>query len=158
GRPTPAPIASDVHFTSVSRGWRHTCAVAEDNAAYCWGENDSGQLGNGQVNAKFNSGDTVVYRVAGDVKFALVDAGFVSTCGISTGGDQYCWGDGALVGANVTDECKHVNTATSCALQPVKTSLHEVTTMTSGLDHRCAIIKGARAFCWGNNQSFAVSS
>lgn len=157
GVAAPSLVASDAHFTNVSRGWRHTCAVADNGAAYCWGENDSGQLGNGQVNAKFNSGDTTIFRVARNIKFKSVDAGFVSTCGIATNGDQYCWGDGATIDATVTDQCKHVNMTTPCALRPVKTSLRDVTVMSSGLSHRCAIRRG-NAYCWGDNLSFAVSS
>ena len=31
---------------SMSVGAEHTCVIASDNQAYCWGNNDSGQLGN----------------------------------------------------------------------------------------------------------------
>jgi alpha-tubulin suppressor-like RCC1 family protein len=34
---------------SVASGNGHTCALTNDSAVYCWGRNDSGQLGNGEV-------------------------------------------------------------------------------------------------------------
>ena len=49
GTPVLAPVAvsSDLLFTSVSAGTDHTCAITTDAALYCWGRNDSGQLGDG---------------------------------------------------------------------------------------------------------------
>jgi alpha-tubulin suppressor-like RCC1 family protein len=34
---------------TASQG-RHTCGVTIDNLAYCWGDNDNGQLGDGTIN------------------------------------------------------------------------------------------------------------
>jgi hypothetical protein len=34
-------------FRQVSAGHEHTCGVATDNRAYCWGENSAGELGDG---------------------------------------------------------------------------------------------------------------
>ncbi|MDR2155118.1 MAG: hypothetical protein LBE78_08860 [Burkholderiaceae bacterium] len=30
----------------MATGGYHTCAIASDDQAYCWGNNDAGQLGN----------------------------------------------------------------------------------------------------------------
>jgi len=45
--PTPVVWPGGVRFTGVSTGWVHTCAIASDGFAYCWGANDTGQLGDG---------------------------------------------------------------------------------------------------------------
>ena len=45
--PTPTAVAGALIFTSVSAGEYHTCGVTTDSAAYCWGNNANGELGDG---------------------------------------------------------------------------------------------------------------
>ena len=44
---TYSPVDTDLAFTSISARSGHAWGIAEDGAAYCWGSNDRGQLGNG---------------------------------------------------------------------------------------------------------------
>ncbi len=48
--PVPLPIAvsTDLRFTDITAGALHTCAIAEDGRAYCWGFGGFGQLGTGE--------------------------------------------------------------------------------------------------------------
>jgi alpha-tubulin suppressor-like RCC1 family protein len=43
----PVAVAGGLRFTAIAVGDHHTCALATDGAAYCWGLNDRGQLGDG---------------------------------------------------------------------------------------------------------------
>lgn len=43
----PVPVAEDRPWDRVSAGHGHGCAVSGDGAAYCWGRNEVGQLGDG---------------------------------------------------------------------------------------------------------------
>jgi len=45
----PVAVAGDLHFSAVSAGTDHTCALTADAALYCWGRNDTGQLGDGSL-------------------------------------------------------------------------------------------------------------
>lgn len=45
----PTPVSGDLRFKSITAGSTHTCALTPTGAAYCWGENDAGQLGRGRV-------------------------------------------------------------------------------------------------------------
>ena len=43
---TGGELPAGVTFTTISAGARHSCAVGSDGAAYCWGSNIFGALGN----------------------------------------------------------------------------------------------------------------
>ena len=57
------------------------------HAAYCWGFNGYGRLGDGTTDPRL-----VPTLVAGGVSFDVVTAGNAHTCGISTDHVAYCWG------------------------------------------------------------------
>jgi alpha-tubulin suppressor-like RCC1 family protein len=46
-RGAPHPVRTDERFTEISPGGSHTCALALDGRAWCWGDRYRGQLGAG---------------------------------------------------------------------------------------------------------------
>jgi alpha-tubulin suppressor-like RCC1 family protein len=86
---TPSAYTSAPSFTALSaNGGGHACALAADNNAYCWGNNNSGQLGDSSRVRRATPS-----RVAGDLRFTQISAGFLHTCGITTAGAVACWGN-----------------------------------------------------------------
>jgi alpha-tubulin suppressor-like RCC1 family protein len=79
-------------LSNVTTGQYHACALDPNGAAYCWGNGNWGQLGNG-LNAS-GYADSSVYPVAvrGGLRFKALAAGQLHTCGISTDNHVYCWG------------------------------------------------------------------
>src|SRR5690606_12851537 len=47
--PVQVQLPEAVSLTSVSVGYNHTCGISSHGAAYCWGANTYGQLGNGST-------------------------------------------------------------------------------------------------------------
>jgi hypothetical protein len=45
----PVPVAGGLTFAYVSAGGEHSCGLAVGGTAYCWGNNNYGQLGDGST-------------------------------------------------------------------------------------------------------------
>ena len=88
--------ATPLVFRQVSSGGFHTCAVAADDRAYCWGYNAYGQLGNGTNGGPDSCFGWPCSRLpvaaAGELRFRIVTAGFAHSCGITTDDRAFCWG------------------------------------------------------------------
>src|SRR5262249_20057572 len=84
---SPRRVRGPLRFKTISAGVHHTCALTVDGAAYCWGSNKRGQLGN---NSKEDS--LVPVPVSGGLQFRLVTVDEYNTCAITTSDTAYCWG------------------------------------------------------------------
>ncbi|MHC4711267.1 MAG: hypothetical protein ACYTA3_12845, partial [Planctomycetota bacterium] len=74
----------------MTAGAEHSCGVAPDEVAYCWGNGEDGRLGTGNNLNKLRAD-----LVLGPTEFAHLSAGRTHTCGVATDGGAYCWGDGS---------------------------------------------------------------
>lgn len=84
---TPNPTLRNV--AQVAAGMYHTCALFTDDRIMCWGNNDSGQLGDGTTTTR---GSPVnVNRPEGFQDISKITAGDFHTCAIANG-HPWCWG------------------------------------------------------------------
>src|SRR5467141_886670 len=72
----PLPLT----FAAVSAGTYHTCGLTRAGAAYCWGGNANGQLGDGSTTGELKP---VVVAAPAGVSYAVVSARFLHTCGVT---------------------------------------------------------------------------
>ena len=139
---TPVPVSGGLSFASVSTGHfvalAYSCAVTPGGAAYCWGDNTFGQLGNGS-----GTSTSTPVAVAGGLTFAAVSAGGEHTCGVTTGGAAYCWGDNTLAqlgnGSGTSSSSTPVAVAGGLTFAAVS----------AGAAYGCGVTTGGAAYCWG---------
>lgn len=91
----PTLVGGGLQFTSVATDYSTICGVDANKDAWCWGDNDYGQVGNGSVT------EEDVWEpqpVAGGHKFSALALIHPITCGLTDAGDPYgagevlCWG------------------------------------------------------------------
>jgi hypothetical protein len=87
-------VPEGLSWTQLSAGDQHTCALASDGSAWCWGNRASGRVGDGSAAGNTQVPVAVdVSRLPPGTTWKALSAGVESTCGLTTSGDVYCWGD-----------------------------------------------------------------
>lgn len=152
-RAAPVRVVGGQRFASIAAGGLHTCALATDGAAYCWGSGANGQLGDGS--SGLSAGSAAPVKVSGSLRFDSVSAGGLHSCGLTAGGDLYCWGSdsfGAL-GTSGQETCDDgLGHLIFCSAEPAQVSASPgFTSVSAGVAHTCAIAAGGAAWCWGRN-------
>ena len=137
---TPAAVTGGLTYKAVSTGVYHTCGLATSGAIYCWGDNYSGQLGNGTTS--YVNGTPVA--VSGGLTFVAVTVSDQHSCGLTAAGAAYCWGD------NGAGELGTGDTIPSTVPVPVTGGLSFVA-LSAGYAHGCGLTQAGAAYCWGNN-------
>jgi alpha-tubulin suppressor-like RCC1 family protein len=102
----PLAVQGGLTFTFVEPGgvWafrEHTCGLAPNGSAYCWGRNDFGQLGDGTT-----TDASTPTAVSGGLSFTSLSTHGEFACGLIANGQAYCWGHndfGQLGNGTTTD-------------------------------------------------------
>jgi alpha-tubulin suppressor-like RCC1 family protein len=133
----------DSGVAGIAVGIFHACAWKLNGEAWCWGENSSGQLGDGtQINSPL---PVQVTGLGGGV--TAVAAGGSHTCAVLVGGDVKCWGG--------NDFGQLGDGSTSARFAPVSvTGLGgSAAGLAAGGGHTCVLLQGGAVECWGGNGS-----
>lgn len=139
--PVPRKVLGLTNVSDLSVGGLHTCAIAND-AAWCWGENSFGQLGDDTTTSR--SFPTQVSGLSSGV--SAIAAGDLHTCALTKTGTVRCWGwndHGSLGDATSTRR-----TRPAAVTLPGTANL-----IAAGGGHTCALTDPGRAWCWGWNIS-----
>lgn len=137
---TPLPDA----VIALGAGVDHTCAVIVDGAIYCWGRNNTAQLGSGEA----GSDSPTPVRVALPVGMAarFVSGGAGHGCATSSAGNLYCWGANADGQQGAGDGLDHPTPR--AAVTPANVTF---TAVSLGGTFSCAITAAGEAYCWGSD-------
>jgi len=137
----------------LSVGDEHACQVRpNDGRLVCWGSDAYQKLGNGafvadQVSASFV--DTRTLPDGMQTSWQLVSTSKYHTCGLTTAGDAYCWGN---VGVGQNGGVTWIPSPVDMNAVPPGTTW---TMLTSGIngDTTCGITTEGDGYCWGDDLS-----
>jgi alpha-tubulin suppressor-like RCC1 family protein len=149
-----APSGGSVlSFSSISGGGgSHICGLTSSGSAYCWGNNVNGQLGNGASGAGVTSNVpvAVVAPSGGSVlSFSSIGIGVNHSCGLTTSGSAYCWGNnglGRLGNGTVANSSIPV-----AVVAPSGGSVLIFSSIIGATAHTCGLTTSGSAYCWGIN-------
>lgn len=133
----------------VSAGSGFTCALRSNRTVWCWGRNDSAQLGNDEYSNTMIDYIPLPVEVPGISTATQVAAGADAShsCALLQSGKAKCWGGdsyGELGGGSAYDG--------GGGLPPIEVKVIETTTqVAAGRDHTCAVLPDGKLECWGHN-------
>jgi alpha-tubulin suppressor-like RCC1 family protein len=136
-------------LTQISTGYNETCALDTAGAAFCWGNNLNGELGDGSTAASSVPVAVNTSGVLAGKTLTQISAGFLQVCAVDTSGTAYCWGfngSGQLGDPGLSDSDVPVVVDRSGVLAGKK-----LTQISAGFLQACAVDSAGAAFCWGNN-------
>jgi len=168
GNLTAIDLGSGRTAKVIATGGSHTCAVLDNASVKCWGENNYGQLGLGDLNNRGDEPDEMGNFLPS------VDLGSETATSITTGtgytcvllddnsteplSNVKCWGRGnygqlgnkKTLPINSTPSTNAINLGTG--ITGVATA-RKATAIAAGNFHTCAILDNSSIKCWGFNAS-----
>jgi alpha-tubulin suppressor-like RCC1 family protein len=136
----------------------YSCAVLQDGALYCWGENTYGQLGAGEPGESCPEGGgdelycSVTPLASGfEQQAELYAFGELHACAVTADGELYCWGYGARgqlgLEVELLSECADGRLCSpSPQLVPTESRTLDVAV---GSRFTCVLQEDERVLCWG---------
>lgn len=150
GSTTPVFVSGLPTAMDVAAGRRFACALKPDASVACWGDNGSGQLGNGQAGGEL-AVPTPVNAVSGSGDLTDIQAitvGWQHACALKTDGTVVCWGGnfrGQLGDGTLSPHAKPVFVRNLSGTG----HLTNVVAIAAGPRRSCALKANGKVFCWG---------
>jgi hypothetical protein len=140
---------------TVAAGGSHTCAIRQDGALYCWGDNNYGQLGVPQTTA-FSSSKPIKVQFPpslGKARITQVALSETTTFAIDSQLRLWAWGDNqrGTLATGTADAVAHdvpaiVRTGAAAGAPPLL-----VRSVAPLWFAACALATTSEVFCWGGN-------
>ncbi len=133
---------------AIAAGAVHTCAVLTSGDVKCWGNNSSGQLGNGET-SEVEATPVDVVGLSSDVQDIAAGGSYTygsHTCALMTSGGMKCWGlnDDGQLGDGVISYYE----TTPVDVVGLSSDVQDIET---GAFHTCAVLTSGGLKCWGDN-------
>jgi len=158
------------NITALSAGSFHACAVSSSGNVFCWGLNQTGQLGintnhgpencvSGTVSESCSKTPVEVLDVIGGnlnlSNISAIAASQYIACAVSSPGHVYCWGIGAV--GNGIDAEQDLPVEVISGQQGRGSFLSDITSVASGFAHACALSSSGNVYCWAENSASGIA-
>jgi alpha-tubulin suppressor-like RCC1 family protein len=145
--PPPQPTPVTVHginalanpAVAITTGQEHSCALLNDGTAACWGNNESGQVGDSTTTNR-----KTATPVFGLTSVTALTAGGFDTCALSSG-SLVCWG------YNFYGQLAQYVAQRST--NAVAGTISKASSVSAGNGQTCAIVRNQQPVCWGRNDA-----
>ena len=154
-------LGTNDSVTSVKTGSYHTCAVFDFGGMKCWGRNNHGQLGSGNLgnvgDRPGEMGNVLKFVNVGKNRRVLnVVLGAYHTCVLLDNGGAKCFGNNVYGQLGYGDTLTRGDKASTMGdhLQRIDFRNYEnrsVVSMSAGDEFCCALFNDSTAECWGHN-------
>ncbi|MEZ5100269.1 MAG: CARDB domain-containing protein [Thermoleophilia bacterium] len=149
----PVDLGAGRTATAITAGGLHTCAILDDGAVRCWGNNATGSLGYGD---QVDIGDTEAPGSVAPVDLGpgrtavAIAAGGSQTCAILDDGALLCWGLGQNGRLGYGDEVTIGDGETPASAGPVDVGAgRSAVAIAAGGVFTCALLDDGTVRCWG---------
>jgi hypothetical protein len=143
----PVPVAGGHVFTSLAAGQSHVCGLTAEGQVYCWGTNESGQLGSGDT---LYAATPVPAVLSEPARAITTGSGF--TCAIGISGQAYCWG------LSHVGQTGSGSTALAVLVPAAVAGAAKYQTISAGESHACGLRLSGELDCWGSNYAGQLGS
>jgi len=154
-------LGTNKKVMAVTLGGTHTCALLDDGAVKCWGDNVDGQLGVG-LDKTYNIGDafgemgnalkSVDLGIGKVVK--AISAGSGHTCALMAEGSVKCWGNNSVGQLGIGNTLNRGNNVDEMGDNLPAVDLGDgkiAIAISTGDFHTCALLNDSTTKCWGGN-------
>lgn len=135
----PVLVIGIDNAVAIEAGVRHTCALLSTGAVKCWGDGQSGQLGNSGPRAI----SSLPVSVENVTNATAISAGSQHACVIVSGGRVKCWG------GNFSGQLGDGTNKDNSAVNVI--GISKAVSIAAGGYFACATLQTGRVKCWGMN-------
>lgn len=145
----PDDAGNDAGLTGplfIARTFQQSCVVY-DERLYCWGDNNTGELGLGDMDAHDSGPQRVEVPAEPDAKWKTVCGGQEHTCASTTDGRVACWGRNNLGQLGFAPSAAQLTPR--FIDNPLIAGVQEVSCQGY---FTCALLDSGTLYCWGDNE------
>ncbi|MGI6612334.1 MAG: IPT/TIG domain-containing protein [Candidatus Nanosyncoccaceae bacterium] len=142
-------IPAGAKIASISTGFHHTCVLTQDDKMYCWGLNDTGQLGDGTTDNSPLPVEVNRGAIPTSVRIRSLQTGWMSSCVLAGDNNVYCWGDNRY--GQLGDGTTGSKASPVLLSQGQRDPSFNISQLSTGAHHACIKDSDNKSYCWGLN-------